>query len=87
MLAHIYLYLFLFRDNYIEVLQRAGTRETEKVTNILSILRDSGRLFLNVTVTLKVCRRLACGAAPEQDCRRLIAASNGHTRTLTCKPA
>lgn len=64
-------------------MQRAGDTEPEKVTNILSILQDNGRLFLNVTVTLKVCPRLACVAAPKQDCRRLIASSHTLTHTHT----
>lgn len=43
MLAHIYLHLLPLRDNW--GLQRAGTREPEKVTNILPLVEDSGRLF------------------------------------------
>lgn len=51
----------------------------DMVANILSVKG----FFLNVTVTLKVCPRLACGVAPKYDCRRIIAGSKEKTRTPT----
>lgn len=55
--------------------------EPGRVTNILSILCDGGRLFLNVTVTPSVCPRLVCVTALQQDCKGVIAASHTGTHT------
>lgn len=86
---HIYIFIFFpFGDNCIEGLQRAKGMESRRKWQIHCLsLRDSGRLFLNVTVTLKVCPRSARVAAPKQERRRLIAASNAHTHTNASKQA
>lgn len=67
--GHKCIFIFsLFRDNCLvggeRVREERRDGEKKKVTNILSILRDGGRLFLNVTASLKVCPGLARGAAP-----------------------
>lgn len=81
MLAHTYLDLFFYSE--ITAKRFSEGRKwcaTESDKYICHLAVDSGKLFLNVTVTLKVCPR---SAAPEQDGGRLTAVSNTHRKAQT----